>query len=176
MRPGMGGAHDLRSAPAISRAAVGPAIAPLRAESEGRPALATITVGSKMTRSPLTIEASAPLSSAHALMRARRIRHLPVTEGGRLRGVVSLRDLHLIETLPGVKQGEVRVSEAMTTDPYAVSRAAPLAKVAATMAARKLGCAIVMDGDAIAGVFTNTDGMKLLATLLSAPRRAKARR
>jgi acetoin utilization protein AcuB len=138
--------------------------------------LATITVGSKMTCSPLTIEASEPLIAAHTLMRAQRIRHLPVTEGGRLRGVVSLRDLHLIETLPGVKQGEVRVSEAMSTDPYAVPREAPLAMVAATMAARKLGCAIVMDGDAIAGVFTTTDGMKLLSLLLSEPAPAKARR
>jgi acetoin utilization protein AcuB len=138
--------------------------------------LATITVGSKMTPAPLTIEASEPLASAHALMRARRIRHLPVTEGGRLRGLVSLRDLHLIETLPGVKQGEVRVAEAMSAEPYAVQSDAPLAAVAATMAERKLGCAVVMEGEAIAGVFTSTDGMKLLAALLSASGPAKTRR
>ena len=46
-----------------------------------------------MTSPAITAEPSAPVLSALALMTERRIRHLPVTEGGRLIGIVSIGDL-----------------------------------------------------------------------------------
>jgi len=42
---------------------------------------------------PATIEASATLTEASALMRLHNVRHLPVTDEGRLVGIVSMRDL-----------------------------------------------------------------------------------
>ena len=46
-----------------------------------------------MTAPAITAELSTPILSALALMTERRIRHLPVAEGGRLIGIVSIGDL-----------------------------------------------------------------------------------
>ena len=46
-----------------------------------------------MTSPAITAEPQTPVLSALALMTERRIRHLPVVEGGRLIGIVSIGDL-----------------------------------------------------------------------------------
>ena len=46
-----------------------------------------------MTHDPLTVEADVHVATARDLMLGRGFRHLPVTEGGVLVGIVSLRDL-----------------------------------------------------------------------------------
>jgi len=46
-----------------------------------------------MKADPTTVEASASLTDASALMRLHHVRHLPVTEGGKLVGIISMRDL-----------------------------------------------------------------------------------
>jgi CBS domain-containing protein len=46
-----------------------------------------------MTAPAITAEPSMPVMAALALMTERRIRHLPVTEGDRLTGIVSIGDL-----------------------------------------------------------------------------------
>ena len=46
-----------------------------------------------MTTPAITAERSTPALSALAVMTQRRIRHLPVVEGGRLVGIVSIGDL-----------------------------------------------------------------------------------
>src|ERR1041385_8352156 len=69
-----------------------------------------------MTRQPWTIRKDAKMSQAHELMRGHRIRHLPVLEDGKLVGIVSDRDLHLMETLPDSDPDEITVDEAMTED------------------------------------------------------------
>ena len=46
-----------------------------------------------MTAPAITAEPATPVLSALALMTERRIRHLPVAEGGRLIGIVSIGDL-----------------------------------------------------------------------------------
>ena len=119
-----------------------------------------------MTSRPVAIAANRTLSDAHALMRARRIRHLPVLAGDSLVGVLSQRDLHLLETLKDVDPARVTVDEAMTTNPYAVAPSTPIAEVVSEMARNKWGSTIVVDRGRVVGVFTLTDGMRLLARLL----------
>jgi len=46
-----------------------------------------------MKADPTTVEASASLTDASALMRLHHVRHLPVTDGGKLVGIISMRDL-----------------------------------------------------------------------------------
>lgn len=50
-------------------------------------------VATTMTRSPVTLGPEASTSEALDLMLARGFRHVPVVEGDRVIGVVSLRDL-----------------------------------------------------------------------------------
>jgi acetoin utilization protein AcuB len=130
-----------------------------------------------MTRAPVTVKPRQSLAEAHAVMRARRIHHLPVVDGDRLVGIVSQRDLMIIESLPGVDAAEVPVEDAMTKDVFVVAPGASLAAIAGDMADRRLGSAVVMDKERVVGVFTVTDACRALARLLPAPRRrAGARR
>ena len=100
------------------------------------------------------------------MMREHRIRHLPVLHGGRLVGIVSDRDLHLVETLRDIDPDEVTVEDAMSPDLYAVGPDEALVHVVDTMAARKLGAAVVARGARVLGVFTTVDALHALADLL----------
>jgi acetoin utilization protein AcuB len=125
-----------------------------------------LTVRDHMTASPHTIGARQPLDRAHAMMREHGIRHLPVLDGDGLVGVVSARDLALVEDLPDVDGATLAIEEAMSTDLFTVSPDAPLRVVAEQMADRKLGCAIVVAGNEVVGVFTAVDACRALASAL----------
>ncbi|MBP6630905.1 MAG: CBS domain-containing protein [Kofleriaceae bacterium] len=119
-----------------------------------------------MTTTPFTIGAEQPLERAQALMRTHQIRHLPVLRGGKLEGMVTERDVALIEALDGVDPGKMLVEDAMTTDVYAVAPDAPLDEVAREMASRKYGSAVVVDNTKVVGIFTTVDLAAALAELL----------
>jgi acetoin utilization protein AcuB len=126
----------------------------------------SVPVRNYMSRSPLTIGPRQTLEEAHRLMRANRIRHLPVLDAGKLVGIVSHRDLMLIESLPDVSPAEVPVEDAMTTEVFAVTASTPLAKVVTEMADRRRGSAVVTSGAAVVGVFTMVDACRTLARVL----------
>ncbi len=125
-----------------------------------------------MTPQPWTIRADAKMSQAHRVMREHKIRHLPVLDGGKLIGIVTERDLHLIETLPDSDPDEVSVEDAMTADVYTVSADDPVDVVVERMAAQKYGSAVVLDRRGVVeGIFTTIDALQVLADVL---RRATA--
>lgn len=123
-------------------------------------------VSDYMTKSPHSVGKDQTLAYAHDVMREHRIRHLPVLDAGQLVGMVSLRDLHLLETLHDVDPREITVEEAMNTTVYAVAPDAPLADVCAEMAAKKLGSAVVIDRSKVTGILTTVDVCRVLAELL----------
>jgi len=125
-----------------------------------------LTIADRMTKTPHLIGAEQSLKTAHELMRTHQIRHLPVMHGGKLMGVLSLRDLHLVETLHDVDPETLRVEEAMTQDVYAVTPKTPLKEVVSEMAMRKLGSAVVIDGTKVVGVFTTVDALETLSEVL----------
>jgi CBS domain-containing protein len=59
-----------------------------------------VHVSQYMTHSPRTIEASERATKACAIMIKHRVRHLPVTEKGRLAGFLSARDLLALQPWP----------------------------------------------------------------------------
>src|SRR5580765_2432565 len=97
------------------------------------------TIRQYMTHNPYTIGREQNLEVAHRVMREYRVRHLPVLEGGKLVGVLSQRDLHLIEILRDVDPVTTTVDEAMTMDVYVAAPNTPLAEVAHVMAENKYG-------------------------------------
>jgi acetoin utilization protein AcuB len=132
----------------------------------------TPSISNYMSAQPWTIRADASLSQAHAMMRQHEIRHLPVLEAGKLVGLISMRDLHLIETLPDVDQDEVTVEEAMNQDVYVVGADDPIDAVVERMAHQKYGSAVVVDRrGAVEGIFTTVDALQMAADVL---RRARA--
>ena len=128
-----------------------------------------------MTSSPATIEAGRTLTEAHRAMRRHGIRHLPVVAQGSLVGLLSLRDIHLLETLHGVDPETVTVGEAMTRSPYTVEPGASVEQVAQTLADNKWGSAVVVDGGKVVGMFTTTDALRFLARVLKSERLRAAR-
>ncbi len=126
-----------------------------------------LTSADRMTKTPHLIGSEQSLKAAHDVMRAHHIRHLPVLHGGKLIGVLSQRDLHLVETFRDVDAETVRVEEAMSQDVYAVTPKTPLKQVVKEMAARKLGSAVIVEGTKVIGVFTTVDALETLADTLS---------
>ena len=124
------------------------------------------TIRDAMSESPHTIGKAQPLERASHVMREHGIRHLPVLDGGALLGILSTRDVYLIETLRDVDPEKVTVEEAMTAEPYAVPPDAPLKEVVETMAEHKYGAAVVMDGREVVGIFTTVDALRVLAARL----------
>jgi CBS domain-containing protein len=67
-------------------------------------------VGEVMTEDPLTVAPSDDVETCMTLMRRHGFRHLPVCQGGELRGVISLRDILLHDL--DEKYDEVRMMRA----------------------------------------------------------------
>jgi acetoin utilization protein AcuB len=104
------------------------------------------------------------------MMLEHRVRHLPVLDGGRIAGLLSERDLLLVESLPGVSPTDVRVEEAMVENVFTVAPDAPIGEIVETLIARKLGSAVVSEGERVVGVFTTIDALQALHELLEKPR------
>ena len=120
-----------------------------------------------MTTDVQTIGDEQPMSAAHRMMKEQHIRHLPVLHRGKIVGIVTDRDLRLVETLSDVDPNKVAVSEAMTPDPYVVTPEAALDEVVATMAAKKYGSAVISDHGHVVGIFTTVDACSAFADLLT---------
>ncbi|WP_050433563.1 CBS domain-containing protein [Chondromyces crocatus] len=120
-----------------------------------------------MTRSPITVERSATMAHAFKIMVEHGFRHLPVVDGDRLVGLVSERELRVVENMKGIDSAFVTVGDFILEPPYAVGPETPVHDVALTMSQRKVGSAIVVDGDKVVGLFTTTDALRVLAELLA---------
>jgi acetoin utilization protein AcuB len=119
-----------------------------------------------MTRKPWTIARTATMAEAHQLMREHQIRHLPVMDGRRVVGMVTMRDLHLLETLPDVSPDKVAVEEAMTPEVFIASENDELAAVVDRMAETRLGSAVIVGSSGLVGIFTAVDALRALADIL----------
>jgi acetoin utilization protein AcuB len=71
--------------------------------------------------------------------------------------------------MPGVNPTVVQVEEAMVSDVFTVSPETPVGEAIETMIDRKLGSAIVCDGERVLGVFTTVDALRALHRLLERP-------
>jgi len=121
-----------------------------------------------MTSALVVVDPQRSLAEASRLMRAHAIRHLPVVRGGQVVGILSQRDVYLIETLSNADPAEIRVEEAMTNEPLFVEPDEPVHLVARKMASRKIGSAVVAHNGRLLGLFTVTDALRALAVLACA--------
>jgi CBS domain-containing protein len=143
-----------------------------------------------MTQDPITIDPEAPLATAAAVMRERRVRHLPVTdETGRLLGIVSDRDLRSALIAPamaeylsvaarrrlrgvGEELAHLRVRDVMTWDAVTIEPDAPVARAAAVMFEARVGSLPVVADGRLVGIVTERDVLRAVAATLPAVRGA----
>lgn len=124
------------------------------------------TVQKFMTYVPKSIGYDQTIAQATEVMRKLHLRHLPVLKGGNLVGILTDRDINLVNSLKDVDPTKMSVEEAYTADPYFTKPDAPLNEVVAEMASHKYGCALVVDNGKLVGIFTEIDAYRALSELL----------
>lgn len=124
-----------------------------------------------MTPFPYSVDVDDPLERAHQLMRTRNIRHLPVTLGGEIVGMLTDRGIKLVlgPDFAYPREDELKVRDAYVEQPCIVSASTPVASVAQTMADRRIGSAIVVKANKLVGIFTVTGACRALAEVLKIP-------
>jgi acetoin utilization protein AcuB len=126
------------------------------------------TIGDYMTKNPKTIRDDQSIDEARRLMTDYNIRHLVVLSGADLAGIVSQRDLDSIQRGCHLDESALSVHEAMMPVTYRVKVTASLREVAAQMAERRIGSALVVDeAEKCVGLFTTVDALKALSRLAS---------
>lgn len=128
--------------------------------------MSTPTITDYITRTAITVASEDTVALTRVLMVENKIRHVPVMAGGTVVGVVSERDLLLLEN-SNSDADDMPVEKAMAGNPFIVQQDADLAFVAREMAARRIGSVVVCDADKVLGLFTTTDALRALADALS---------
>ena len=130
-----------------------------------------------MTRHPILVESSLPVSEAQRIMMANHIRHLPVVgDGKRLIGLVTRQRLsipperlasldvwEITRFLAGLTVGKVMVTG---DDLHRVTPDATLEEAAGLLIAHKIGGLPVVEDDVVVGIITETDLLIELQNLL----------
>jgi acetoin utilization protein AcuB len=129
-----------------------------------------------MSRGPATIRPGTTVGAAWKLMKARKIRHLPVLDpSGRLIGIVTDRDLRQVILDPDL-QGQLgsapralnvlTAAEVMTWGAITVRPDSDLKEAARVMHAHKVGALPVVERGRVVGILTETDLVKTLIEML----------
>jgi len=128
-----------------------------------------------MTPNPATIEPEASLDEALGLMRALKVRHLPVLSGAALVGMLTWTDLMRAASPATALLGsvefpallvKVHVKEVMTPEPITVSPETPVEIAARVLRERKIGSLPVVEDRMLVGIVTETDLFDALTHLL----------
>jgi acetoin utilization protein AcuB len=122
------------------------------------------TVAMKMTPLPHSIGLDQSLDTAKEMMRKYGIRHLPVQKGGRLVGILTDRDVQFALSM----EEELSVEDSYVPEPYTVAPGMLLDEVAERMGRDRIGCALVVEGEKLVGIFTAVDACNVLAETLRA--------
>lgn len=125
------------------------------------------TVSQMMTTDVLSVEETDLLSNLLESLQVLRFRHLPVTDGNRLIGLLTERDLLRLSAsniLPHRAQqdeallGRFRVRDVMVRDIVTVSPETPVAAAAKLLLDKRLGCLPVVNAaNELVGIVTSSD-------------------
>lgn len=141
---------------------------PLTAPSDPCLRLEQMLIKDVMHSPVLTVDTSVTLEAAYHIMLQRNIRHIPVTQEGRLAGMITDRDIRLATSpfAAGGAQpidtpvGQVMARPVVTGDPLD-----PVEEAARVMRQRKIGALPILDGDTLVGIVTGIDLLDALLRL-----------
>jgi len=119
-----------------------------------------------MSASPTAVGPKTSVSEARELMRRKVIRHLLVTEGERLVGIVTDRDIRLNLPSPATSLSvweinylltKLTVGEVMTKAVITVEPERPIEEAARLMLEHRIGALPVVEDGRLEGILTETD-------------------
>jgi len=125
-----------------------------------------MNVSELMTAPAITAGPDMPVLEARQLMVGRRIRHLLVTEGDTLLGIITDRDIRLSLPSPATSLSvweinylvaRLTVASVMTTTVITVDPRRDAREAARLMLYHKIGALPVVDGGTLLGIITETD-------------------
>jgi len=128
-----------------------------------------------MTRDPITAAPTLSIKAAWRLLQERRIRHLPVVEGGKLVGIVTDRDLRQVIFDPTIQEelgnlpralNLLTVREIMTWGVVTVHPRTEIRQAARIMREQKIGVLPVVEGNKVVGILTERDVIKTFLDVL----------
>jgi len=123
--------------------------------------MSNLHVRDLMTSAVVSVGPDEPIDSVQSLMERKRIRHVPVVDGaGRVLGVVSQRDVLQRALL----EDSGAVSEIMSWKTATIDADEPLSKAARVMLGQKYGCLPVIEHGRLAGILTEADFLKYVAS------------
>jgi acetoin utilization protein AcuB len=134
-----------------------------------------VKVRELMTKKPLTVPVDTPVVEARRTMLEHRFRHLLVTDGGRLAGIVTDRDIRLNMPSPATSLSvweinyllaRMTVGSVMTKGVITVDPNRNVVEAARIMLDHKIGALPVVDGGTIIGIMTETDIMRAFAAMV----------
>jgi acetoin utilization protein AcuB len=125
-----------------------------------------------MTPAPFTVDPETLILDARQRMTDRRIRHLLVTEGARVVGIITDRDIRLNLPSPATSLSvweinyllaRLTVGEVMTRSVIIIDSARPVAEAARIMVEHKIGALPVVDDGRLIGIVTESDFVRAAA-------------
>ena len=127
-----------------------------------------------MTAKVFTVEPDDHLSDALTLMKEKDIKHLPVLKGGRLKGLIS--DRNIKEYTPSKATSldiyelhyllaKTKIKEIMTAKVVTTTSDTPVEEAAMLMLDKSIGCLPVLEGSDLVGIISDKDIYRALVDI-----------
>jgi len=119
-----------------------------------------------MTKEVVTLELSNTLYTAEKRLKTNHIRHIPVVEGDKLIGLISLSDLKRVSFIDAYsKEGTedtpvynlLTIKDMMIKNPITVSPESTILEVSKLLASKEFHSLPVVEDDKLIGIVTTTD-------------------
>jgi acetoin utilization protein AcuB len=117
-----------------------------------------------MVSDVITIGSRADIREALTVMKKHSVRHLPVVDGGRFAGLVTLGDLKQAILASMIEQ--LKVNDVMIREPFTVTRETPLEKAAQIIYEQRIGCLPVVEEGSVVGILTVNDILKAFIEIM----------
>lgn len=126
-----------------------------------------VPISQIMTKNVVTISTKDDLVTAEELFKKNRIRHIPVTSGNEILGMLSYTDLMRISFADAIDEDEqdvdtmvynmFTIEQVMVKDVICVPSTATIQEVAAFLAQKEFHALPVVDDSKLVGIVTTTD-------------------
>ena len=124
-----------------------------------------------MTKNVITLTTKDSLLEAEKLFKKNHIRHIPVVENDKIKGMLSLTDLQRISFVDSYDDDQavdttfynmLTIGQVMANNPVKVSSNMTIKEVATLLASKEFHALPVVDNQKLVGIITTTDLLKYL--------------